>query len=314
MTVSHGLPRTFRRADAILGESLVYAPDAGMLWCDITAGLLHVSPIAGPEDGSLDTTFALPAPLASFGRRAAADVTLSPRALGPHDDVPAASGFVASLGDRVVLLDDHGAIERELANIRHSESGLRLNEGKCDPYGRWVTGSMNLVSGAPDGAIHQVSATGDQRVLRGGFGVANGFEWSADGSVMYFTDTSVETIYRADYSPDGELGEVTVFHAGEAHDGLAIDAEGYLWSGIYGGGRVVRYSPDGVEDLVIELPAPNITSVAFGGEGLSTLFVASARENLTEEDLVEHPLSGSVFAIETGIHGFYPRFFDWVSN
>lgn len=294
MSVVRGLPRVFREAKAILAESPVWDDSGHLYWCDISAGLLHRSAF----DGFADSVVELPPPLASFA--------------------PAASGgFVASLGDRIVRLDVAGAIVADLAHVEHIHAGLRLNEGKCDPYGRWLTGSMNLTTGEPDGALYsitpvsrqpvsQASITGplaEIRTVRGGFGVANGFEWSLDDTEMYFTDTSVKTIYRAPYSPEGVVGEVKVFHSGLPHDGLTIDADGYLWGGIYGGGMIVRYDPDGREDLRVELPAPNITGVTFGGPGLSTLFVGSARENLTEADLEAHPLSGSIFAIETSTHG-----------
>lgn len=261
-----------------------------LLWCDITAGLLHRSPWDAPTDGSADTTISLPPPLASFHRARA-------------------GGFVVCLSDRVVIVGADGRVTRELAGIGHAHSGIRLNEGKVDPAGRWVTGSMDMTEGIADAAIYSIDAEGGLRVIREGLIVANGFEWSADGARMYYGDTGRDTVYVADYSSDGELGEPRVFHSGRAHDGLTIDEDGYLWSGIYGAGLVVRYAPDGREDVTIELPAPNITSVAFGGDDLSILFVASARENLSEHDLTSHPLSGSIFAVETGTHGKPPREF-----
>ena len=300
MSVVRGLPRIFRDAKAILAESIVWDPAGFVLWCDITSGLLYRCPI----DGMDDTVIELPPPLASFAPAAAR----SDDAAARSEDAANRSGYVASLGDRIVLADAVGGIQI-LARIEHAHAGLRLNEGKCDPYGRWITGSMNLTTGEPDGALYSVTADGWVRVLRGGFGVANGFEWSLDDTEMFFTDTAVKTIYRAPYSETGELGNVKVFHCGEPHDGLTIDAQGFLWGGIYGGGRVVRYTPEGVEDLMVELPAPNITSVAFGGPGMSTLFVGSARENLTEEQLEAHPLSGAIFAIDTATHGRPARHF-----
>ena len=314
MNVVRGLPRIFRDAKAILAESIVWDPAGFVLWCDITSGLLYRCPI----DGMDDTVIELPPPLASFApvaerseyeaARSEDAAARSEDAAPRSEDAVARSGYVASLGDRVVLADAVGGI-RNLARIDHAHAGLRLNEGKCDPYGRWITGSMNLTTGDPDGALYSVTADGRVRVLRGGFGVANGFEWSLDDTEMFFTDTAVKTIYRAPYSETGELGNVKVFHCGEPHDGLTIDAEGFLWGGIYGGGRVVRYTPEGIEDVTVELPAPNITSVAFGGPGMSTLFVGSARENLTEEQLEAYPLSGAIFAIDTATHGRPARHF-----
>jgi sugar lactone lactonase YvrE len=286
-------PSVFRDARAILGESLVLddtAAEPAMLWCDITAGLLHRSVLAGDPTGADDTVVSLPAPLASFHLAS----------------VGGEPGYIASLGDRVVLADEGGAIVRELARIDHAHPGLRLNEGKVDPVGRWVTGSMDLTRGEPDGAFYSIDPNGDVRVIAGGLGTANGLEWSPDGRRIYFTDTSVETIYTGEYSTDGEIDDVEVFHRGEMHDGLVIDADGWLWSAVYGGGVVVRYDPDGVERERHEFAVPNLTSVAFAG---STLYVTSARENLTEEQLRDHPLSGAVFALETETTGRSARLF-----
>ncbi|TCL88262.1 sugar lactone lactonase YvrE [Curtobacterium sp. PhB142] len=272
----------FSDARAVLAESIVWDPSAQLLrWTDITLGTL----VTAQSDGTVVSTVPLPPPLASF----------QPRASG---------GFVAALGDTVVVTDEHGVVERELTRVEHATAGLRFNEGKCDPFGRFLVGSMNLTTGAPDGALYSVEADGTTRVLRGGFGVTNGFEWSDDGSVMYVTDTSASTIYRGSYGPDGELGELEPFVVGHAHDGLVRDDEGCSWSAVYGGGRVERYGPDGSHLETVELPTPNVTSVAFGGPDMSTLFVASARENLTEEQLEQHPSSGAILAVPTRVHGF----------
>ena len=281
--------RVFRHSRSILGESLVWdAASTAVLWCDISAGLVRVSPWLGVAEGASDHVFELPAPLASFGI--------------------AAGGYVVSLGDRVVRCDTAWRVTGELAVIDHAHDGMRLNEGKVDPQGRWITGSMNLVGDDPDGAFYSVTADGS-RVLTGGVGTANGLEWSLDGRAVYFTDTAVGTIYRARYSTKGELSDVEVFHHGSPHDGLAIDLDGFLWSAHYGEHCVVRYSPEGTEVGRIRLPAPNVTSVAFAGPDLRTLLVASAREKLTEQQLVDYPLSGSVFAIEVDVQGRAPFVF-----
>ena len=273
----------FRDSRAILAESLVWDPERrAMLWCDITAGTLHASGIDDPADGSADSVLSFPPPLASFHR--------------------APSGYVVSLGDRVVLADADGTEIRELGRIDHAHPGMRLNEGKVDPRGRWVTGSMDLTRGAADGAFY-VLTEDDARVLVGGVGTANGLEWSLDGERIYFTDTSAETIYTGTYTEDGETVDVTTYHHGSMHDGLVIDEEGHLWSAEYGAGRVRRMDPQGRVVASIDLPAPNVTSVAFGGHDLDTLYVASARENLTEDDLAAHPLSGAIFSIDVGVRG-----------
>jgi sugar lactone lactonase YvrE len=279
MPIVTGEARLFRSAKATLGESIVWDPDGDLLWCDITEGVLHRSPADGSPFGAEDGTASLPAPVASF-----------------H---PAASGgHVVSLGDRVILVNEAGVERQELARIEHAKDGMRLNEGKVDPFGRWVTGSLD-----PDGeavaAIYVIDAEGATSVLIRGLGTANGFEWTPDGKTMYFTDTEVQTIYRGAYSVEDGLTDVEVFVTGEMYDGLVMDEDGYLWSGIFGGGKVIRYAPDGTEDLSIALPAPNITSVGFGGEDRSVLYIASARENLSDEELRNNPLSGAIFAVHT---------------
>ena len=279
----------FRRVGAILAESLVWDAELRSLrWCDISTGTLYRSGLNGPQTGEKDARAMLPAPLASF-----------------H---PARDGFVVSLGSRVVLVDAAGSFQSELASIEHSHAGMRLNEGKVDPAGRWVTGSIDLTRNQPDGAFYSVTET-ETRVLYGGIGAANGLEWSLDGSRVYFTDTSVGSIYTGKYTRKGEIKDVVSFHHGAPHDGLAIDLEGCLWTAEYGRGRVTRLDPGGRELLSVDLPAPNVTSVAFGGDTMSTLFVASARENLSERELAAHPLSGSIFAIDTATAGRPARVF-----
>lgn len=279
----------FRRSGAILAESLVWDAELRSLrWCDITTGALYRSGINGPQSGEKDERIQFPAPLASF-----------------H---PATGGFVVSLGNRVVLTDGEGRVQRELAVIDHAHSGMRLNEGKVDPVGRWVTGSMDLTREQPDGAFYSVTAAGT-RVLYGGIGTANGLEWSLDGTRVYFTDTSVGSIYSGTYTAKGEIKDVASFHHGAPHDGLTIDIDGCLWSAEYGRGRVTRLDPRGRELTSIDLPVPNVTSVAFGGDAMTTLFVATARENLSERELAAHPLSGSIFAIDTATAGRAARVF-----
>ena len=276
----------FREYDAVVAESIITI-DGDILWCDITRGLIRRSTPGSPVDGSADTVLQLPIPVCSF-----------------H---PAHSGFVASLADRVILADPAGRVLRTLAAIHHASTRMRLNEGKVDPAGRWITGSMELTNSAPIGAFYAVTPNGDLRELIGGIGTANGLEWSPDGTKIYFTDTSIDTIFVGTYTTDGDINNVDVFHRGAPHDGLVIDSDGNFWGAIFGEGRVIHLDPDGHEITSITLPAPNLTSVAFHA---NTLYVASAREKLSPQQLRDHPLSGSVFAIETQTTGPKVRTFD----
>ena len=265
----------YRDTRAVLVESLWWDADArAMRFADITAGLLHTAYLDG-RDGA---PISVPPPLASFQ--------------------PASNGFVAALGDRVVLLDGAGTVTRELARVEHAEQLMRFNEGKCAPDGSFVVGSMSLRQPpVPDGAVYRIRADGAVSVLASGLGVANGFEW--DDEYFYFTDTSVKTVYRqrAEGAPEPLL-------VGRSSDGLARDVEGCFWNGLYGEGSVVRWDAAGHVIDEVQIPAPHVTSVAFGGTDLSTLYIGTARENLSERQLEQYPLSGGVFALETSTRGF----------
>lgn len=276
-----GSVRLFCDVRATISESIVWDPDRSLLWfTDIALGLLQA---AGP-DGTVAGSAPLPPPLASF----------QPRASG---------GFVAALQNRVVLTDPDGRLERTVTTIEHASPGMRLNEGKCDPFGRFIVGSMVIDDNAPNAALYSVDPDGTTRLLRGGFGITNGFEWSDDGSVMYVTDTETSTIYRGSYGPDGELGELEPFIVGGKHDGLVRDDEGCFWSALNGASKVGRYGPDGAELEIIDVPVSGVTSVALGGADMSTLFIGSSRENLTEEQIERQPTAGSLYAVPTRVHG-----------
>lgn len=277
--------RLFRSTPGILIESIWWdARTEELVWVDIVAGLLHRGRLDGAADGSEDRVIQLPPPVSA----------VQP---GP------AGGYVVALEDTVVLLDGDGGRVREVARLRHRRDGMRLNEGKVDPFGRFVVGGLTVIGDTPDADLWSVSADGDVRVLRGGFGITNGIEWSGDGSTMYATDTSTSTIYRGAYGPDGRLGELEPFVSGRPSDGLALAADGTFWNGLYGESTVARWSADGELLEEIRVPVPNVTSVAFGGLELDLVFVGTARENLTEEQLQSAPDSGVIYVFEAGVHG-----------
>lgn len=281
----------FRNDRAILAESPVWdASKETLFWCDITPGLIHRSPLNAPKDGSRDLICRMEAPVASF----------QPASGG---------GFVVALEERIVIVDDLFNVRSDVAWVDHAHPGMRLNEGKCDPFGRFVVGSMDVTRGEPDGALYRFSIDGTSEVLLGGIAVANGFEWSDDGSVFYFTDTSASTVYRCRYGPGDRIGEPEPILTGAPSDGLARDSSGGFWSGCYGEGRVIRRDESGRLLTEISIPAPNVTGLAFGGPDLSTLFVCTAREKLDESTLERYPQSGGVFAIETSVRGQPPHAF-----
>ena len=136
--------------------------------------------------------------------------------------------------------------------------------------------------------------------------VPNALCWSPDDRTLYFADTPEGTIRAYAFDADsGRIGAMRLLFEGEAGkpDGATVDAEGCVWNARYGGGAVLRLTPDGRVDRRIEIPASQVTACAFGGPGLRTLFVTTARQRLTPEQLQRQPLAGSLFAVDAGVQG-----------
>jgi sugar lactone lactonase YvrE len=285
----------FRRAKAAIAESLWFEAGSGLHWSDLETGILHTSSLGGgSRDDSIDESdqvLVLTPPLSAFQ---------------PTSD----GGFIVAGESTISVCARDGSKWRDLANIPPRHDGIRLNEGKCDPFGRFVVGSMDFLSGNSDGAIYSVTGDGRVRTIVDSIGVANGFEWSHDGSRMYFTDTSEQTVFVGDYSSTGELHNVEPFITGWQVDGLTKDIDGGFWAGIYDAGQVVHFAADGAKLMEIDLPTGHATAVVFGGEDFSTLYVATAREKLTEQQLEELPLTGSILQLQTDTRGIPAHIFD----
>ena len=184
----------------------------------------------------------------------------------------------------------------------------RFNDGKCDRRGRFWIGSTDMDETEPNGALYRVNGSDDVARMLPSVIVSNGLGWSPDDRIMYFTDSGHGVIYAFDFDLDtGEIDNRRVFArvapAEGLPDGLAVDAQGFVWSAHWNGWRLTRYDPDGRIDRVIDMPVPYVTSVAFGGDRLDQMFVTTARLRLTEAQLKEAPLSGGLFMIDAGVAG-----------
>ena len=159
----------------------------------------------------------------------------------------------------------------------------RLNDGRVDRQGRFWIGGMVEDPARPSAARLYRIGQGRIAPQLDGLGIANGLCWSPDGTVCYFADSRQKVIWRFAFDPDrGTLSDRQEFArppAG-APDGATVDAEGYVWSALWGGGSVVRYAPDGRLDRVVTVPVSQPTCVAFGGPELDLLFVTSAATGL----------------------------------
>ncbi len=189
-----------------------------------------------------------------------------------------------------------------------NKPGNRFNDGKCDRRGRFWAATMAIAALPGEGSIYRLDADGRATCMASGFHVSNGLGWSPDDTLFYFTDSGAKRIYVYDFDVESGAIEnrrtfVQLPDEGGLPDGLAVDAEGFVWSAHWDGWCVTRYDPDGKVERVINLPVPRPTSCAFGGTDMKTLFITTARIRLSAQQLAEAPLSGSVFALHSGITG-----------
>jgi sugar lactone lactonase YvrE len=258
----------------------------GLCWCSPELGTIHFGALGSAVSGADDRVIKLPPLLAAFA--------------------PAPDGFVIAGKNAVAVVGPTGGFLRTLARIPHRDEQVRFNEAKCDPYGRFILGTAGS-DGFSNGTIYSVDPGGEWKVLFEQAGLVTGMQWSDDGARMWFTDTRQSTIFTCEYSAYGEMRNVQPFVLGVRGEGLARDADGGFWTGSDGGGKIARWDASGRQTLEFEIPAKRVTSVAFGGAELSTLFIATSRTGSSGFDVSALPLTGSIFGIETATHGFPTR-------
>jgi sugar lactone lactonase YvrE len=168
-----------------------------------------------------------------------------------------------------------------LAAVEPGMPGNRMNDGACDRAGRFFAGTMAEDESPGAGALYLLATTHRVTKLFAGAGISNGIGWSPDDRRMYYIDSLTYRVDLFDYEPGtGAIGNRRTFAslgAGDVMpDGLAVDSEGSVWVALWGGSEIRRYSPDGHLTLSLDIPAANVTSCAFGGPDLRTLFITTA--------------------------------------
>jgi sugar lactone lactonase YvrE len=191
-----------------------------------------------------------------------------------------------------------------------TDEGVRMNEGGCDPDGRFYCGSMAYDKTPGAGALHRLDTDGSTHVVVRDVTVSNGIEWSPDGSRAYYNDTDTYRVDVFDYDRESGLTNRRTFVQGPTDDGrpdgLTVDAEGGVWVALNHTGTVRRFTPEGVLDAVVEVGPRQVTACTFGGHGLDELYITTSRENLPPG---EDPLAGSLFRAEVGVRGLPARAF-----
>jgi sugar lactone lactonase YvrE len=211
----------------------------------------------------------------------------------------AGGGLVLNLRDGIGLLDPDDTF-RWLR--REPVPGRRANDAAVAPDGSLWAGTMRYDEAAGGGTLSRVTADGTAEVLLDDVTVSNGTGWSPDGRLMYYVDTPTRRIDVFDVHGDAAAGDgritgrrpLAVIEDGAGFpDGLCVDADGCVWVALWDGGAVRRYTPSGDLDRVIALPVPRVTACAFGGPGLTDLYITTARVGLT----APHPLAGSLLVV-----------------
>jgi len=264
----------------LLGESPCWDARAQALcWIDSLAGTLwRLWPATGRRE-----QHGLPAPIGSIA--------------------PCASGAVV-----VALKDGFGRYDfatrqlEILARIELEHPDVRLNDGKCDPWGNFVAGTMHINRQPQDpilGGVYRLRPDDSVERIADGFALTNGPCFSPDGRTLYVADSPLRTVWAYDYAPQGPLSGRRAFvqtdSFGSGPDGATVDAAGFVWTVLPRVGKMARFAPDGRLDQVLDLPATHPTSLCFGGPRLDTAYVTSISRSTHLAG--ERPQDGGLFEV-----------------
>jgi sugar lactone lactonase YvrE len=202
-------------------------------------------------------------------------------------------------------VSEGGAVE-DWIEIIPEGTRSRLNDGGCDPAGRFLVGSLPLDGRSGEEVLVRVDGHGAVDVIDNDLGLSNGLGFTPSGDTLYSTDTRPGVIWVRPYDAStGTVGPRREFLRIERGkpDGLCVDRDGNLWIAIWGAGEVRCHAADGALIAVVAVAAPNTSSVAFVGAELDTLLITTASEQLTESQLAEYPDSGRLFTVDVGGRG-----------
>jgi sugar lactone lactonase YvrE len=275
-----------QRAHALVGEGPVWlAAQRRVFWIDIKGLKIHA---VDPSTGR-----------AEMWPTAERIGALIPRARG---------GFVALAKSGVKICDVPFDRLDAVMHPDRDRPGNRFNDAKCDPRGRLWAGTMDDAEVEASGRLYRIDDLQTVTCVKDRVNLSNGLGWSPDGRTMYFVETLRGVIWAYDYDvADGAVTNERVFARvpqSEGYpDGICVDADGCVWLAHWGGWRLTRFAPDGRIARVLNLPVPQVTSCAFGGVHLDTLYITSASIGLDAAALNAAPLSGSLFACRVGVGG-----------
>jgi sugar lactone lactonase YvrE len=280
-------PELILDAKAQLGEGPSWdVATRTLYWIDIYAGEVHAF---SPETGR-DLVIPIGEPVGC----------LAPTRAG---------GLIIASQSGIALLDPVTSRRTPLSSPEAHLPGNRFNDGKCDPAGRFLAGTMDNAEVEASGSLYSLSSDGTLKTLLTGVGISNGLAWSPDYEILYYIDTPTRTVMA--YAYDLATGDIAqpreAVHIPDGMgwpDGMTSDTEGNLWIAMWGGAALTKWDPVAGRLLqTIPMPALNVTSCAFAGEGLTDLYITSARKGLSAVQLAQYPLTGGLFRLRTDVPG-----------
>ena len=195
-----------------------------------------------------------------------------------------------------------------LSTFTDEPANNRFNDGKCDPRGRFLAGTMDMDETSPIGSLYSVDGKSVAKLFSN-VTISNGLAWSPDHKTLYYIDTPSHEVKAFDYDLEtgtiANMRVVIMLSDSLGHpDGMTSDKQGNLWIAMWGGAKVTKWNPNTGQLLEqIPVPAKNVSSCVFGGRNMNELLITSARVGLDEDALKQYPLTGGVFRLETDVEG-----------
>jgi sugar lactone lactonase YvrE len=266
----------------LLGEGPVWDSKRGVIcWVDILSGEIH-----------------------EYSPKSKAHKTIPVNQMIGAAVICRDGNFLAALKNGFGFVNRESGEVNMLANPERHMPGNRFNDGKCGPDGSFWAGTMSHTDEPEKGSFYVLDTNHSVTKKMNNVSISNGMAWSADHKIFYYIDTPTFTVVSYDFDKNtAEISNkrvvITIPKEDGSPDGMTIDSEGMLWIAHWDGWQITRWNPDtGKKLLSIPLPAARITSCAFGGDTLEDLYITSAKVGLTNDQLAEQPLAGSLFVIK----------------
>ncbi|WP_447045618.1 SMP-30/gluconolactonase/LRE family protein [Vreelandella sp. H-I2] len=268
-----------------LGEGPQWDADNKRLyWCDILEQRLHwLSPVSGDSGHyQLDHMVSLAAPLDG-------------------------GGLLLVGEDRLSRFDPSNGSTETFCDFEADNPITRSNDARVDRHGSLWLSTMGKAAEKNAGSLYRLHR-GRLTRLRSNLTIPNAICFSADGKFAWFTDTVTGVVMRwsldSEGWPQGEPQPWADFSSTTGNpDGAVVDSEGCLWLALWGAGRVVRLDNNGQVIGRVELPVSQPSCSAFASQDLKTLYITTAQEGFSAEQLAQEPTAGSLYVVETGVKG-----------